>query len=118
MKKVLFALPLLALLGGCNSSSTAITAAICTDAVTLQQSSVALNANEKTALQGIVNGCNATSGGTVFNNATVAVAIINDAILLQGSGLLSDIHITAQAPEQQLVLRKIKQHWERFANYK
>lgn len=115
MNKLLLAAPLLAALAGCNSSNTAITAAICTDAATLQSSSVALNKNEATALQGIINGCNATAGGTTFNNATIALAIINDAILLQSSGLLSNVHITAEAPEQQLVLRKIRQHWERYA---
>jgi hypothetical protein len=96
-------------LAGCNTSSqTAITSAICVDAVTLQGSGLALNKSEMTALNGIITACNATAGGTQFNNATVALAIINDAILLQSSGLLKDIHITAEvtAP-QRLAIKKI-----------
>lgn len=120
MKKYLLLLPVMAL-AGCNSTSTAtltsITSAVCTDAATLQQSAVKLNSNQTLALNGIISSCNATAGGTAFNNATVALAIINDAILLQGSGLLSNIHITAEAPPQQLILRKIKQHWARYAKY-
>jgi hypothetical protein len=98
-----------AALAGCNTSSqTAITSAICVDAVTLQGSGLALNKTETTALNGVITSCNATAGGTQFNNATVALAIINDAILLQSSGLLKDIHITAEvtAP-QRMVIKKI-----------
>jgi predicted small secreted protein len=96
-------------LAGCNTTSqTAITSAICVDAVTLQGSGLALNKPETTALNGLITACNATAGGTQFNNATVALAIINDAILLQSSGLLKDIHITAEvtAP-QRLAVKKI-----------
>lgn len=98
-----------AALTGCDSSSqVAITSAICTDAATLQSSGLALNKNESTALQGVITSCNSTAGGTQFNNATIALAIINDAILLQSSGLLKDIHITAEvtAP-QRLAIKKI-----------
>jgi hypothetical protein len=99
-------------LTGCDTTSqTAVTSAICADAVTLQGSSLALNKTQTTALQGIVTACASTAGGTTFNNATVALAIIQDAILLQSSGLLKDVHITAQAPDAQLVLRKIKAEW-------
>jgi hypothetical protein len=100
---------------GCNSTS--ITSAICADATTLQSSGVALNANQTLFVNGIISSCNSTAGGTTFNNVTVALAIIQDAILLQGSGLLSDIHITAEAPEAQKVLRKIKLHWEHLAEF-
>ena len=96
-----------ATLTGCDTSQTAITSAICTDALTLQQSGLALNKTEQTGLQGIITSCNATAGGTVFNNATVALAIINDAILLQSSGLLKDVHITALAPAQKLAVKKL-----------
>lgn len=97
-----------ATLTGCDSTSqTAITSAICTDAATLQASGFALNKTQTTGLQGILTACAATAGGTSFNNATVALAIIQDAILLQSSGLLKDIHITAQAPEQKLAVKKI-----------
>ena len=95
-------------LTGCDSTSqVAITSAICTDATTLQGSGLALNKNEQTGLQGIITSCNATAGGTSFNNATIALAIINDAILLQSSGLLKDVHITALAPAQKLAVKKI-----------
>ncbi len=100
---------------GCNTSQTAITAAICADANTLQSSSLNLNQNETTALNGVISTCNNTAGGTSFNNATLALALINDAILLQSSGLFSEIHITAQAPEQQVVLEKMKFKWENLA---
>ena len=96
-----------ATLTGCDTSQTAITSAICTDALTLQQSGLALNKTEQTGLQGIITSCNATAGGTVFNNATIALAIINDAILLQSSGLLKDVHITALAPAQKLAVKKL-----------
>ena len=97
-----------AALAGCdNTSQVAITSAICADAATLQASSIALNKSEQTGLQGVITGCNATAGGTQFSNATVALAIINDAILLQSSGLLKDIHITALAPAQKLAVKKI-----------
>jgi len=96
-----------ATLAGCDTSQTAITSAICTDALTLQQSGLALNKTEQTGLQGIITSCNATAGGTVFNNATIALAIINDAILLQSSGLLKDVHITALAPAQKLAVKKL-----------
>ena len=109
-------------LAGCNITSnataTAITAGICADAGTLQASSVALNKNESTALQGIMNACSSTAGGTVFNKLSVANAIIADAILLQSSGLLKDVHITAQVPADQAVLKKIKmdaQAWSKLA---
>ena len=102
---VLAALPLV----GCDTTSqTAITSAICTDAVTLKGSTIALNSTETTALNGVLTTCTATAGGTTFTNSTLALAIINDAILLQSSGLLSDVHITAQAPADQRVLKKIK----------
>lgn len=95
-------------LTGCDSTTQiAITSAICTDAVTLQSSGLALNKPETTALQGIVSTCANTAGGTTFNNATIALALINDAILLQSSGLLKDIHITALAPAQKLAVKKI-----------
>ena len=100
----LSALPLV----GCDSTSqTAITSAICTDASTLQASGLKLNAPQTTALQGIVTACASTAGGTSFNNATIALAIIQDAILLQSSGMLKDIHITALAPAQKLAVKKI-----------
>jgi hypothetical protein len=107
------ALALAAASAGCTTSNT-VTAAICSDASALQASSVKLNGVQTTALQGIVTTCAATAGGTSFTNATLAVALINDAILLQSSGLLSDIHITAQAPEGQRVLERIKLHWAQF----
>ena len=110
---VLSALGLLGL-AGCNSSNTAVTAAICADAATLQASTVALNKNQQTALQGIVTTCASTAGGTVFNNTTLAIALINDAILLQSSGLLSNVHITAEAPEAQQTLRQIRAHWQKI----
>jgi hypothetical protein len=100
-------------LSGCNAPST-VTAGICTDASTLQASNVKLNANQTLALNGIISSCASTAGGTVFNNATVALAIIQDAILLQASGLLSNVHITAEAPAEQRVLEQIKLHWERL----
>jgi hypothetical protein len=101
-------------LDGCNTSSTAVTASICSDAATLQTSNVKLNANQTLALNGIMSACASTAGGTVFNNATVALAIIQLAIQLQGSGLLSNVHITAEAPAEQRVLERIKLHWERL----
>ncbi len=101
-------------LAGCNTSSTAVTAAACVDAATLQASNVKLNASQTLALNGMISSCASTAGGTVFNNATVALAIIQDAILLQGSGLLSNVHITAEAPAEQRVLERIKLHWERL----
>jgi len=101
-------------LAGCNTANTSVTAAICTDANTLANSTVALNKNQMLALSGIVSTCSATGGGTVFNNATVALGLINDALLLQQSGLLSDVHIKAEAPDAQGVLRKIKLRWERL----
>jgi hypothetical protein len=75
--------------------------------VTLQASGPALNKTETTALKGVVTTCANTAGGTVFNNATGALALINAAILLQSSGLLKDIHITALAPAQKLAVKKI-----------
>ena len=114
LKPIIFgALGLAAIpLCGCDSTSqTAITSAICADASTLQGSDLKLNKPQATALQGIVTACASTAGGTTFNNATVALAIIQDAILLQSSGLLSNVHITAQAPDAQLALRKIKAEW-------
>lgn len=94
-----------ATLSGCDTS---ITAGICSDASALQASGVALNAAETTGLTGIVTSCASTAGGTVFNNLSVANAIIADAIILQKSGLLADVHITAQVPADQKVLKKIK----------
>lgn len=94
-----------ALLTGCDTS---VTAGICSDASALQASGVALNAAETTGLTGIVTSCASTAGGTVFNNLSVANAIIADAIILQKSGLLADVHITAQVPADQKVLKKIK----------
>lgn len=105
-------------LAGCNSTATTVTAGICTDAGALQASSIALNKNESTALQGIMTACSSTAGGTVFNNLSLANAIIADAILLQSSGLLKDVHITAQVPADQKVLKKIKmdaQAWSKLA---
>jgi hypothetical protein len=110
----IFALAAAIGLGACNASSTAVTAAICTDAAALQSSGVKLNSNQTLALNGIVQSCAATAGGTSFSNGSVALAIIQDAILLQGSGLLSDVHITAQVPADQAVLREIKLHWKRL----
>jgi hypothetical protein len=105
-----------AALTGCDATSnTAITAAICTDAATLQASTIALNKPETTALNGVISTCASTAGGTVFNNGTIALALINDAILLQSSGLLSDVHITAQVPADQKVLRHIKLDVARFS---
>ena len=97
---------------GCDTS---ITAAICTDATTVSTSGLALNANQKLALSGIMSSCASTNGGTTFSNSTVALAIIQDAILLQSSGLLSNVHITALAPEQQQTLRRIKGHWSKLS---
>jgi len=115
MYKLLVLSTLLALsVTACNSTNTSVTAAICADAATLSTSTVALNKNQTLALNGIVNTCASTAGGTVFNNATVALALINDALLLQQSGLLSDVHIKAEAPDIQVLLRRIKLHWERF----
>jgi len=112
-------LPIIALAGilplcGCDST---VTAGICTDAAALQASSVALNKNEATGLTGLMNACSSTAGGTVFSNLSLANAIIADAILLQSSGLLKDVHITAQVPADQKVLKKIKldaQNWSKL----
>ncbi len=105
-----------ACLVGCNASQTAVTAAICTDVATLQSSTLKLNTNETTALNAVMSTCASTAGGTTFNNATVALALINDAILLQSSGLFSNVHITAQAPEQRQALIEMRQKWESYAH--
>jgi hypothetical protein len=105
-------------LAGCNTSTTAITAAICTDATTLQGSSLQLNKNATLALNGILTTCASTAGGTSFSNATLALAIIQDAILLQGSGLLSDVHITAEAPKNREMLQRMKLKWESMPELK
>ena len=111
MNKLALSAALMAGLGlaGCNTSAvTPVTAAICSDLTAVQASTLALNANETTALNAAISACNSTSGGTVFSNATVAAALINDAIILQASGLLSDVHITAEAPVDQAKLIKLR----------
>ena len=96
-------------LTGCDTTTAvAVTSAICTDASALQSSGLALNKNEATAVQGIITTCASTAGGTLFSNSTVALGLINDAILLQSSGLLKDIHITALAPAQKVAVKKIE----------
>lgn len=104
MKTLLIGTALCGALGlaGCDTSGvTPITAAICMDAPAVQASGLALNSNEKLALNGIISTCNATQGGTVFSNTTLVAALINDAILLQQSGLLQDVHLTAEVPASQ-----------------
>ena len=89
-------------LSACDTTGvTPITAAICTDLTAVQSSGLALNSNEQLALKGLISSCAATQGGTVFSNTTIVAAMINDAILLQSSGLLSDIHLTAEVPASQ-----------------
>ncbi len=108
----LFVVAVVALgLAGCDTTYTAM---MCTDAAALQASQVKLNAPQTTALNGIVQACAATNGGTVMTNATMVNAIAINAVLLQGSGLLSNVHIRAQAPEDQRVLERVKLHWDRF----
>lgn len=123
LDKIFLSIPL-ALVGmlglsGCDSTSqVAITSAICADASTLQASGLALNKPQTTALQAIVTACASTAGGTAFNNATVALAIIQDAILLQSSGMLKDIHITALAPAQKLAVKKIDLDIAKFGGHR
>lgn len=121
IKPLLIASSLVGMLAlcGCDfSQAEPVTAGICTDAATLKSSTIALNAPQTTALNGVLTTCASTAGGTTFTNSTIALALINDAILLQSSGLLSDVHITAQAPADQKVLRKIRldaQAWSKLA---
>jgi hypothetical protein len=92
------------------TSATVVTSAICIDASALQ-GAVALNSNQQAVLTGIIATCAATNGGTRFANDTIVKALIADALLLQQSGLLSAVHIKAEAPDAQMTLRKIKAHW-------
>ena len=108
---IIAALAASAALSACSTSTT-ITSAICLDANTLQSSTIKLNHNQSLALNGVVSTCNATQGGTVFTNTTIAAALINDALLLQSSGLFSELHITAEVPENQIKLRMIRARWE------
>ena len=97
-------------LAGCQPTS--ITAQICADAPLVQASGLQLNAKQQIALQSVLQSCAATSGGTSFANANVASALIADALLLQTSGLLSDVHIKALAPEKQESMQALKLRWE------
>lgn len=115
--KTAYLLPIVGLalampLSGCNVTVTSVTASICVDAVALKASSIPLNSNETTALNGILATCAATAGGTVFTASNDIAALIADAYVLEQSGLFSNI--VAQAPNDQKVLRKIKLHWQKF----
>ena len=94
------------------SCANSVTAEICSDAAALQASPVKLNANATTAMTGLMAACASTAGGTVVNDLTVANAMIQDAVILQNSGLLNSLSIRAQAPATQRVLERIKLHLE------
>lgn len=96
-------------------SCTQFEADLCTSAQAIPGSGVHLNANQQLALTGLLNACAETSNGTQISSTTVARAIIDNAILLQQSGLLSHATIKAQAPEGQRVLERIKVRWELLA---
>ena len=123
MRKVwlIGAVPLLALLcaqsapSGCSGMDTTVTSAICTDIGAVQASGLSLNKNQQLALTGLVQSCAATAGGTQFNNATLVAAMINDAILLQSSGLLTNVKLKALAPEQAQKLQSLKVKWQDLA---
>ena len=104
-------------LAGCNNSSglASVTSAICADAAVVQSSTLELNKSQKLALNGIIASCATTAGGTSFSQASVALTIINDAIMLQSSGLLTNVKLKAMAPDQATPLVKMKQRWEDFA---
>lgn len=104
-------------LAGCNAGSnvTSLTSAICTDAAAVAASPLALNANEKLALQGLLNGCSQTAQGTVVNDLTILNAIIADAVLLQQSGLLQDVKLLAEvSPAQARPLQHLRIHAEQL----
>lgn len=95
-------------------SCTQLEADLCTGGASLQVSPVKLNTAQQTALTGLMNACSVTANGTQINSTTLAQAIIDNALLLQQSGLLSNVSIQAQAPEGQRVLERIKLRWERL----
>ena len=120
MRIILFASAALAsalALAGCNNSSglASVTSAICADAAVVQSSTLELNKSQKLALNGIIASCATTAGGTSFSQASVALTIINDAIMLQSSGLLTNVKLKAMAPDQALKMERIQDKWEAAA---
>ena len=103
--KLLLALPLLALpLAGCSpqaqADATAVAGAICSSAAQLQASGLQLNQTQATAVQAVVNGCNATAEGTSLTQASAVAAIFAGLVTLQQGGLLASIKMKALAPDE------------------
>jgi hypothetical protein len=106
----LVALGLAGGLAGCNAQAqadaTAVAEYICTSAQTLQASGLALNAPQTTALNSVINACNATAGGSNLTQPTAVAALFAGLVTLQQGGLLSGVKMKALAPEQLTALQR------------
>ena len=106
-------------LAGCNNplanSPTAIATAedICAAVAVEQSSGLKLNAAQTTAVNGLINSCALTSQGANLSSGALMVTFFSEAVALQNSGLLSNLKLTALAPEQKQKLDRIELDWNK-----
>lgn len=91
-----------------QADATTVATAICTAATQEQGSGLALSKNQTTAINTVINGCNATAQGTNLTQATAVAAIFAGLVTLQQGGLLTQIKMTALAPDDLSALRRTK----------
>lgn len=97
---ILGALALCGQTAGCNSTAVAIAQDACAGAAAMQASQLRLNGPQAKALAGMTQDCAILANGSSVNAATVTAAIISSAVILQSSGYLPNVHITALAPDE------------------
>ena len=115
MRKFL-AVSLIALsLAGCNAQAaadaTAVAEYICTSAQAMSASGLVLSDKQTTALNSVINACNATAGGSNLTQASAVAALFAGLVTLQQGGLLNGIKMKALAPaDMALVQHKYALH--------
>lgn len=85
---------------GCNSTALAVAQDACAGAAAMQASQLKLNKPQALALGTLNQNCAILANGSSVNAATITAAIISSAVVLQSSGYLPNVHITALAPEE------------------
>lgn len=107
-------------LAGCDSNplagnATAIATAedICAAVAVEQSSGLKLNATQTTAVNGLVNSCALTGQGANLSSGALLVTFFSEAVALQSSGLLTNLKLTALAPEQKQKLDRVELDWNK-----